>query len=153
MQSALEWLVRGFSERSGIKISLDVEANLGRFTPEIELTLFRVTQEALNNVYRHSGSNTASIRLFRESGSIVLEIADCGKGMDASSEESEPSLTVGISGMQERVRDMGGTFVIESIAGHRLRRARHTSSAGGLERKGPGGAKSIVKPYTVKFPE
>ncbi len=117
LESALEWLVRGFSERSGIKISLDVEAKLGRFPAGIELTLFRVTQEALNNVYRHSGSSTASIRLFRESGSIVLEIADFGKGMDTSSEKSTPRLTVGISGMQERVRDMGGTFVIVSVPG------------------------------------
>jgi PAS domain S-box-containing protein len=117
LESALEWLVRGFSERSGIKVSLDVEANLGRFTPEIELTLFRVTQEALNNVYRHSGSSTANIRLFRDSGSIVLEIADFGKGMNASSGESGPRLAVGISGMQERVRDLGGAFVIESTTG------------------------------------
>ena len=117
LESALEWLVRGFSERSEIEISLYTEANLGRFSAEVELTLFRVTQEALNNVYRHSGSKTASVRLFRESGNVALEISDFGKGMDASSEESTPSFTVGISGMQERVRDIGGTFVIESRTG------------------------------------
>jgi PAS domain S-box-containing protein len=117
LESALEWLVRGLSERSGIKISLDVEAKMGRFPAGIELTIFRVTQEALNNVYRHSGSTTASVRLFRESGSIRLEVADKGKGMGPGFLASGPNLTVGISGMQERVRDMSGTFVIESKTG------------------------------------
>lgn len=117
LASALDWLVRGFSSRSSIGISLQLPPNLGRFKREIELTIFRVTQEALNNVYRHSGSSTAAVRLFQESNEIVLEIADCGRGLPPRGAGSEPDFTVGISGMRERVQELGGTFSIESIPG------------------------------------
>jgi two-component system NarL family sensor kinase len=115
--SALEWLVRGFSSRSGIIISLQLATDLGRLKAETELTLFRVTQEALNNVYRHSGSSTASVRLFRDSHRVVLEITDQGQGMQPLAVGSTPDFTVGISGMRERVQDVGGVFSIASIAG------------------------------------
>jgi two-component system NarL family sensor kinase len=115
--SALEWLVRGFSNRSGIIISLQLATDLGRLKAETELTLFRVTQEALNNVYRHSGSSTAAVRLFRGSERVVLEIADQGQGMQPISVGSTPEFTVGISGMRERVEDVGGKFSIESVPG------------------------------------
>jgi len=132
LESALEWLVRGFSERSGINISLVLPKGLGRFTPEIELTIFRVTQEALNNAYRHSGSNSASVRLLREAAAIVLEIADQGKGAGPGFEASGPNLTVGVSGMRERVRDIGGTLTIESLPdkGWVVRATLPVSSAG-----------------------
>jgi PAS domain S-box-containing protein len=117
LASALDWLVRGFSSRSSIGISLQLPPYLGRFKREIELTIFRVTQEALNNVYRHSGSSTAAVRLFQESNEIVLEIADCGRGLPPRCAASEPDFTVGISGMRERVQELGGTFSIESIPG------------------------------------
>jgi PAS domain S-box-containing protein len=117
LASALDWLVRGFSSRSSIGISLQLAPNLGRFKREIELTIFRVTQEALNNVYRHSGSSTAAVRLFQESNEIVLEITDCGRGLPPRGAGSEPDFTVGISGMRERVQELGGTFSIESIPG------------------------------------
>ena len=115
--SSLEWLVRGFSGRSGISISLQLAQDIGRLKAETELTIFRVTQEALNNVYRHSGSSTAAVRLFEESGEIVLEIADCGRGLPQRSAGSDPDFTVGISGMRERVEELGGKFTIESIPG------------------------------------
>jgi PAS domain S-box-containing protein len=115
--SALEWLVRGFCNRSGIIISLQLATDLGRLKAETELTLFRVTQEALNNVYRHSGSSTAAVRLFRGSERVVLEIADQGQGMQPISVGSTPEFTVGISGMRERVEDVGGKFSIESVPG------------------------------------
>jgi PAS domain S-box-containing protein len=115
--SALEWLVRGFSSRSGIIISLQLATDVDRLKAETELALFRVTQEALNNVYRHSGSSTASVRLFRESESVVLEIADQGQGMQPFSVGCTPEFTVGISGMRERVEDLGGKFSIESVPG------------------------------------
>jgi two-component system NarL family sensor kinase len=115
--SALEWLVRGFSSRSGIIISLQLATDLGRLKAETELTLFRVTQEALNNVYRHSGSSTAAVRLLHESHSVVLEITDLGQGMQPLAVGSTPDFTVGIAGMRERVQDVGGIFSIESVAG------------------------------------
>ncbi len=113
----LEWLVRGFSGRSGITISLQLATDIGRLKAETELTIFRVTQEALNNVYRHSGSSTAAVRLFQESDEIVLEIADCGRGLPPRAAGSDPDFTVGISGMRERVEELGGKFSIESLAG------------------------------------
>jgi len=117
LESSLEWLVRGFSGRSGITISLQLAEDIGRLEAETELTIFRVTQEALNNVYRHSGSSTAAVRLFRESDAIVLEIADCGRGLPPRAAGSEPDFTVGISGMRERVQKLGGEFSVESVAG------------------------------------
>jgi PAS domain S-box-containing protein len=117
LESALEWLVRGFSGRSGITISLQLATDIGRLRAETELTIFRVTQEALDNVYRHSGSSTAAVRLFRESERIVLEVADQGHGMQPPSVGLVPEFTVGISGMRERVEDLGGMFGIESVPG------------------------------------
>jgi PAS domain S-box-containing protein len=117
LRSTLEWLVRGFSGRSGITISLQLAEGIGRLKAETELTIFRVAQEALSNVYRHSGSSTAAVRLFQESDEIVLEIADCGRGLPPPSAGSEPDSTLGISGMKERVEELGGKFSIESVAG------------------------------------
>jgi PAS domain S-box-containing protein len=117
LESTLEWLVRGFSSRSGITISLQLAPDLDRLKAETELALFRVTQEALDNVYRHSGSSTAAVRLFRESEEIVLEVTDEGRGMEPPAVGSAPEFTVGISGMRERVEDLGGKFSIESVAG------------------------------------
>ncbi len=116
--SALEWLVRGFSGRSGIATTLQLATDIGRLAPETELTIFRITQEALSNVYRHSGSNTATVRLFQESDTIVLEIADCGRGLPPRSAGSGPDLTVGVAGMRERVHELGGKFSIESLPGN-----------------------------------
>jgi two-component system, NarL family, sensor kinase len=115
--SSLEWLVRGFSGRSGIAISLQLATDIARLKAESELTIFRATQEALNNVYRHSGSSTAAVRLFQESDEIVLEIADCGRGLPPRSAGADPDFTVEISGMRERVEQLGGKFSIESVAG------------------------------------
>ena len=117
LRSTLEWLARGFSSRRGITISLQLATDIGRLKAETELTIFRVTQEALDNVYRHSGSSTAAVRLFRASATVVLEVADQGRGMEPPSVGSVPEFTVGISGMRERVESLGGKFSIESVSG------------------------------------
>ena len=109
--------MRGFSSRSGIIVSLQLATDVDRLKAETELALFRVTQEALNNVYRHSGSGTASVRLFRESESVVLEIADESQGMQRVSVWPTPEFTGGISGMRERLEDVGGKCSIESVPG------------------------------------
>jgi two-component system, NarL family, sensor kinase len=96
--SALEWLVRRFSGGSGIAISLQLATDIGRLRAETELTIFRVTQEAFNNMYRHSGSSTAAVHLFQESDEIVLKIADEGRGVEPPSVGAVPEFTVGISG-------------------------------------------------------
>jgi two-component system NarL family sensor kinase len=119
LASALEWLVRGFSSRSGIIDSLQLATDVDRLKAETEWALFRVTQEAPNNVYRHSGSSTAAVRLFRESESVGLEITEEGQGMLPVSIASTPELKLGISGVPERVEDLGAKFSIESLAGER----------------------------------
>jgi two-component system sensor histidine kinase UhpB len=110
LKPAIELLIKGFSKRSGIKISLETPSEISRFSRELELTLFRVTQEALNNVFRHSKSKSARVRLLMESDLIVLEVADRGKGIKAS--DKSMRLTVGISSMKERVNNLGGAFSI-----------------------------------------
>lgn len=113
--SALRWYVSGFSERSQIKVELEVPENLGRFRRELELALFRIVQESLTNVHRHSGSSTAKIIITRMPNQIRLKVEDQGKGMKlplATPEKSSPG--VGISGIRERVRQLGGQMQVRS---------------------------------------
>ena len=107
----------GFSRRSGIRVDLEI-SDLGDLTREMEGTLFRVLQEALNNIHRHSGSATASIRLYRDVDGVTLEVQDAGKGMPqmrgGESELSAYGLGVGILGRRERLRQLGGRLDIQS---------------------------------------
>jgi signal transduction histidine kinase len=118
LASALAWYVKGFAERSGIKIDLKVPPSFGRLPQEIETTLFRVVQESLTNVHRHSKSPKASIRLSRRATEVKLEIADKGQGMPAkalhSGYQNSGQFGVGIMGMSERARQLGGRLEIES---------------------------------------
>jgi PAS domain S-box-containing protein len=115
--SALRWLARGFGDRSGIEVALDVPEELGRFDADSELALFRVAQEALTNVQRHSGSRTVHLSAAVADDSIVLEIRDAGRGMQHTGllrEAREPILSVGLAGMRERMRQLGGTVTVVS---------------------------------------
>jgi two-component system NarL family sensor kinase len=112
LESALRWLVKGFVKLSGIKILLNIPRKIERLNRDSELTVFRVTQEALNNVYRHSKSRTAQITFWRECDSVKLEIADNGTGMMAQGTPAH--FTLGISGMKERITNLGGTFSIKN---------------------------------------
>jgi len=76
------------------------------------VTLFRVTQEALNNIYQHSGSKTAEVSLARCSNEVVLRIADNGHGDAKTLSQNNAGFSVGITGMRERIRNLGGTFSI-----------------------------------------
>jgi signal transduction histidine kinase len=80
LASALPWYVEGFTKRSGIAVDLDMPARLDRLPQPLEMVLFRVLQEGLTNIHRHSGSDTATIRLRIENGSVSLAIEDRGKG-------------------------------------------------------------------------
>jgi signal transduction histidine kinase len=117
--SALRSYADGFSARSGIQVALDLQAQKTRLPPPIELALFRVVQESLVNIHHHSGSRTASIRLARQRGEIVLEIRDQGRGMPGKEitggKETPGQPGVGIAGMQERLREVAGKF--EMISG------------------------------------
>ena len=117
--SALRWYAEGFSKRSGIEVRVEVPDDFGRHSQEIETTVFRIVQEALTNVHRYSGSRTATIRLARGARQIVAEVRDEGCGLDPSN--SPPNrhapYGVGIEGMRERVKHLGGAFELESTPG------------------------------------
>jgi signal transduction histidine kinase len=118
LTSAIPWYLEGFAKRSQIKMSFEVAPDLKRLPRPVELALFRVLQESLTNVHRHSESETAQIRLFEERGSVVLEIEDEGKGfppamLDVSSEDLPSAFGVGLRGMNERVRELGGTLELK----------------------------------------
>jgi len=115
--SALTWYIEGFTKRSGIVVKLDIAADLGRLTQELELMLFRIVQESLTNIHHHSGSRTATIRITRYAKEVVLQISDQGCGIAANLNDGVLSLArvgVGIAGMRERVRQMGGRLEIRS---------------------------------------
>jgi PAS domain S-box-containing protein len=119
LASALAGYADGFAERSGIAVKLDLAPDLGRLPQEVELMLFRMVQESLTNIHRHSGSRTATIRLARYPQDIVLEVRDQGSGIGKPDREGAPDMRigVGIAGMKERVRQIGGTLQIRSRPG------------------------------------
>lgn len=112
--SAINWYARGFSERSGIQVDLDLPAHLDRFPKPLEIAYFRIIQEALTNVHRHSGSPRASIRLTADAERVMLEISDQGNGFTHSLGQSGARLGVGVAGMRERIHQLGGQFEIVS---------------------------------------
>jgi signal transduction histidine kinase len=116
LQSALKDYVKGFAQRSGIQVSLDLPTAMERLDREYELSLFRIVQECLTNIHRHSGSKTASIHIARDDGTLVLKVRDEGRGMlpERLSEIQSRGSGVGIRGMRERVLQISGTMSIES---------------------------------------
>ena len=113
LRSAVMEYVEGFESRSGLKIAVDVSRDVGRLDGNREIALFRVIQESLGNVHRHSGSLTASIRIFRSGEDLVLEIGDQGRGLSGGAEANLKS-GVGVRSMKERLRPFGGDVSIES---------------------------------------
>lgn len=117
LASALRWYVDGFAQRSQIKVDLDMPEDFARLPSEMETAIFRVVQESLTNIHRHSGSPVAKIVVRERHEEIVVEIGDHGKGI---SEEKLLDLAssgtpgVGIRGMRERLRQLGGTVEIKS---------------------------------------
>ncbi|HEV2416799.1 MAG TPA: chemotaxis protein CheB [Terriglobia bacterium] len=111
---ALRWFIARFIERSGIKVDLDLPPGEARFPQEVEIALFRVAQESLGNVHRHSGSKVAKVRLMRQKDHAVLEVEDRGCGIPGGLEKdgkmTTTALGIGIAGMQERLRQLGGSL-------------------------------------------
>ncbi len=126
LKSAVPWYLEGFSARSGIDSTLEVQPCFGRLPRDSELALFRVLQESLTNIHRHSGSKSAHVRLALKDGLAVLEIEDKGKGVPAQLlEQSGRDWTgahgVGLRGMSERVRQLGGRLeLISNQSGTRV---------------------------------
>ena len=110
LSSTLKWYTEGFSERSGIRVDLALEPDPGRLPLEIETVLFRVVQECLANVHRHSGSALASVRLQRKPDSVILQVQDWGHGIPPEVGRAG----VGIPGMRERLSQLLGHLEIES---------------------------------------
>jgi signal transduction histidine kinase len=118
LDPALRWYTAGFGQRSGIEVHVDVSPEFGRLPSEVELTLYRIVQEALTNIHRHSGSKTARICLERRPNEIVLTVADEGHGFPSAAlgiaGPESADMGVGIPGMQERMRQLGGRLHIQS---------------------------------------
>jgi len=116
--SALRWYASGFAERSGIKVDLDLPESLERLPRETETMLFRIAQESLTNIHRHAGSETACIRLRRQAEMLALEIEDRGHGIPRASlkqiESGGGGVGVGIAGMSERTKELGGRLEVTS---------------------------------------
>jgi PAS domain S-box-containing protein len=118
LSSAVRWYIDGLAERSGLRIELNIPADLERLAPEVELAIFRLIQECLTNVHRHSGSKIAIIRISREADKIHVEVQDHGKGISQERlvEVQSQGVGVGIRGMRERVRQCHGELNIDSNA-------------------------------------
>ena len=117
LASAVLWYAEGFKKRSGIDLRVSIDEELVRLTSDAETALFRVLQESLTNVHRYSGSPSAEIRIFQSASKVFLEIVDHGKGVKTGTERpafaGAPTLGVGIPGMRERIRQLGGQLEVE----------------------------------------
>lgn len=115
LASAISWYARGFAQRSGVQVNLDISPDFERLPREVETMMFRVVQEGLTNIHRHSGSASASIRLTADAEQVVLDLSDEGRGMPVNLHGATvEQLGVGIAGMRERVRQLGGRLEIVS---------------------------------------
>jgi signal transduction histidine kinase len=117
LTSALRWYVEGFSERSKIDAKLDIPQEFVGLSKEMELSIFRVVQECLTNIHRHAGSPTAGIRITQNEACLRIEIEDAGKGIPPGKEAAfglSAHAGVGLRGMRERLRLLGGTLHLQS---------------------------------------
>jgi len=118
LASAARWLVDGIAQRSGIQVSLDAPGDMARLPAEVEIGLFRVLQEGLTNVHRHSGASAANVLIRQEARQIILEIKDNGRGIRQEAlsrfDLTGAGMGVGLSGMRERVRELGGRMKVKA---------------------------------------
>jgi PAS domain S-box-containing protein len=117
LASALRLYLDGFTERSGVRVDLELPRDFGRLSRDLETTIFRIVQECLTNIHRHSGSATAKISLVRSDDHVEINVEDQGKGIPVEKRrqlELGGKAGVGLRGMRERVRQMGGTLEIRA---------------------------------------
>jgi two-component system, NarL family, sensor kinase len=117
---AAEWYIEGFAKRSGVKVNLDIATEQERLPMSVEIVLFRILQEGLTNVHRHSGATQVSVYFRHQPERIVLEIQDDGRGITAERlnqlRETSAETGVGLAGMRERMNELNGQLEIESDA-------------------------------------
>jgi two-component system NarL family sensor kinase len=115
---AAEWFVEGFAKRSGIDITLDLATDRPRLPMGMEIALFRVLQESLTNVHRHSGASQVGVCFQRQSEAVILEVTDSGSGIPAERllrlHQGSAETGVGMAGMRERINELNGKLEIES---------------------------------------
>ena len=113
----MRWYIEGFAQRSKIAVELDLPDDFGRLPQDFETAIFRVVQECLTNILRHSESPVASLRVVRSANEVRIEVQDKGKGIpqEKLSEVAEAHTPgVGMRGMRERVLQLGGTLEVKS---------------------------------------
>ena len=133
--SALRWYLEGFTQRSGIETVIDVEPlEFARLTPELETAIFRIVQESLSNVLRHSNAHKAWVTLNVKDGQVVAMVRDDGRGIDKRIAEQQPgSVGIGISGMSQRAKEFGGELRLATVH--------------------PGTLVELVMPYKIATPQ
>ena len=140
LTSAVQWYVEGFEGRSGIKLALNM-AKMPRLPADIETAVFRVLQEALTNIHRHSHAERAEVSLSRRASEIVLDVVDYGKGMPKTKLDrfvkSGTAGGVGLAGMRERIREIGGDLrIVSNSEGTRVTVSVPLSEANNLKTSG-----------------
>jgi signal transduction histidine kinase len=118
LPSAAKWYVEGFSKRSGIEVSLHIDDHVGRMPQENETALFRLLQESLNNVHRHSGSKKVDIAIWLDGGKALVTIRDYGCGFSLQQLQdvrNDSSRGVGLTGLRERIAVLGGSLEVISV--------------------------------------
>ena len=115
---AAEWYIEGFAKRSGIKVRADIGNSRERLPQRVEIALFRVLQESLTNIHRHSGASDATVHFQHEVDAVILEVRDFGRGIPEERLGLLHRVTaetgVGLAGMRERLHELNGTLEIES---------------------------------------
>ncbi len=114
LSAAVRWYAEGFAARSAIQVQVEVPQDLDRFGDDIEIALFRVLQESLTNVHRHSGSKLARVAIGADARQVWLEVRDHGKGLPHKDGQAAFRPGVGTSGMQERIEELRGSLKVSS---------------------------------------
>jgi signal transduction histidine kinase len=116
LRAAVKWYLEGFTKRSGIETDLEVQpSSFPRIAPELETAVFRIVQEALTNVFRHSGARKGWVRILKQDSQVVVTVRDDGKGISDHVAEFRPdSIGIGIGGMRQRVKEFGGELQLRN---------------------------------------
>jgi two-component system NarL family sensor kinase len=120
LEMAIGWYLDGFAKRSGVRTTFEMPEPVGRVHRDAELAIFRILQESLTNIHRHSGSLMAQVRLIKTDNELTIEIHDQGKGIPTpmleSAQDACGTIGVGLRGMTERMRQLGGKLEVNSGA-------------------------------------